>query len=424
MNDASTGVSKADDAVAQKVSLAPDIGERFILSKIFQIPPPLPCFATRMTHRRVQNLIQSNVEEWRGEVHVRSRPIKLTVEATNICNLRCPACFTGAERIGRERGHFSMELFSRLLAELAPYLFEVEFFNWGEPLLGKHIFEMIAEARRAGISTTVSTNFSIPFDDEAAERLVTSGLTVLGVSIDGAHQHTYEQYRVRGNLDLVLENCRRVAAAKKRLGSDKPYFVWEFHVFPHNVDDVEDAKRMAAELGMHIAVDKGWLIGPDWDVEKRFEFANAVALPPIPVRCGFLWHQAVVNNDGGVAPCCASFYREDDVGKLETRPGDGGSATFMDVWNGERERQSRSFFQSRDVPPEQQGLICRDCPRTVRWESWVQFLRSGGPPGTFVEVSDAFDGINYFWNRVPPGTPEERGVVKLRRKPRRESPAT
>ena len=52
-----------------------------------------------------------------------------------------------------------------------------------------------------------------------------------------------------------------VSDAKKRLGSATPRLVWEFHVFPHNLADIETAKIMAAELGMDIAVSKGWTVG-------------------------------------------------------------------------------------------------------------------------------------------------------------------
>ena len=44
---------------------------------------------------------------------------------------------------------------------------------------------MVREASARGISTTTSTNFSIPFDAARAEAVVASGLDVLGVSLDG-----------------------------------------------------------------------------------------------------------------------------------------------------------------------------------------------------------------------------------------------
>jgi MoaA/NifB/PqqE/SkfB family radical SAM enzyme len=240
-----------------------------------------------VTARRVLNLYLNRWETIRLREATRSYPVKLTIEPTNICNLRCPACFTGAGELGRKTGAMPLELYRRLLAELGDTLFPIEFTNWGEPLLAKDFCAMVREASERGISTITSTNFSIPFDAARAEALVASGLDMLGVSLDGARQETYEKYRVRGDLETVLCNCRLVADAKKRLGAAKPKLVWEFHVFPHNVDDVEAAKAMAAELGMDISVSKGWVIGPEWepDSDQRFFLSN-----PEPFPCLFLWH--------------------------------------------------------------------------------------------------------------------------------------
>ena len=47
--------------------------------------------------------------------------------------------------------------------------------------------------------------------------------------------------------------------AKRKLGSHTPRMIWEFHVFPHNTEDIELAREMAPELDMDIAVDKGWV---------------------------------------------------------------------------------------------------------------------------------------------------------------------
>lgn len=284
--------------------------QRLVASEGYQqfvaLPPQHGYY--RVTPRRLANLYLGRLEYLLGRKRLRSSPVKLTVESTSICNLRCPACFTGAGEVGRARGHMSPELYDRLLDELGPYLFEIEFHNWGEPLLAKQLAPMVERAARRGIATTVSTNFSIPFDAERAEALVRSGLSLLGVSIDGARQETYEQYRVRGNLELVLQNCRLVRDAKRRLKSATPRLIWEFHVFEHNAGDVPLARQMAEELEMQISVDKGWVVGEEWDRGGDF----AYFFNPRPYRCPFLWRHAVVNNDGGVAPCCGTFYEEDD----------------------------------------------------------------------------------------------------------------
>src|SRR2546430_8608027 len=105
---------------------------------------------TRYTARRVLNLYLARWEIARGRTRLWSRPTKLTVEATNICNLRCPACFTGAGDLGRPRSHLSLDLYRQVLAELPPYLLGVEFYNLGRPLAPQHNFPMIRAARPAG----------------------------------------------------------------------------------------------------------------------------------------------------------------------------------------------------------------------------------------------------------------------------------
>jgi MoaA/NifB/PqqE/SkfB family radical SAM enzyme len=291
----------------------------------------------------------------------------------------------------------SLPLYRKLLAELGDYLFELEFYNWGEPLLCKDLYTMIGEAHARGISTTVSTNFSLPFDAERAERLVASGLTVLGVSIDGARQETYEQYRVGGRLETVLRNCHLVTEAKKRLGSQTPRLIWEFHVFPHNTGDIDLARAMARDMEMDISVDKGWVIGDEWNPEGEWKFFGE----PTPARCPFLWGFAVVNNDGGAAPCCGTFYGEDDMGRVATVPAERGAASFREVWNGERFRTARGFFQERDGGPEARRQVCFDCPNTIVWERWKTHRAAGGARRGFRSGYTMNDVVNYFWQRRP-----------------------
>ena len=367
---------------------------------------------TRVTPRRMLNLSLNRWEHRKLRTQLRSYPIKLIVEVTNICNLGCPACFTGDGQQGRARGHLSPELYAKVLDELAPYLWRVEFCNWGEPLLGRNIYPMIAQATARGVSSLISTNFSVPFDAEKAEQLVASGLTILGVSLDGARQETYEKYRVYGKLDTVLRNCRLVLDAKRKLGSKTPKMIWSFHVFPHNVDDVELARAMAAELGMEFALEKGWVVGDEWDPDGRYCYFS----DPRPFPCIALWEYAVVNNDGGVAPCCGSFYREDDVGQLASATSDG-ARTFRDVWNGAALQRARGFYSSRTGDDDARRSICFDCPQTVIWDRWQHHWMGGGTEETFRPGFGVNDIFMHFWRRRGAGvrtSASRRGAASAR----------
>jgi Radical SAM superfamily/Iron-sulfur cluster-binding domain len=368
---------------------------RYQFAHDFLTPPGYA--GSKLTLKKLLNLYRMRYEYQRGAVRLRSLPFKLTVEATNVCNLRCPACFTGAGEVGRVRSMMTLELYRKLLHELGDYLFEVEFYNWGEPLLSKFIYTMIEEAHTRGIHTTISTNFSIPFDAERAERLVASGLTVLGVSIDGARQDTYEQYRVRGDLETVLRNCRLVLDAKRKLQVNTPRLVWEFHVFPHNVGDVELARGMAKDLEMDFALAKGWVVGPDWDPEDKWKFYQ----DPYPARCNFLWQQAVVHNDGSVAPCCGTFYREDDMGQIVVKPEEVGATTFREIWNGSRFLDARRLFRARRGSADLQKTICFNCPSTIVWDNWKNHLAAGKTLDTFRVGYTLNDCFNFFFNHRP-----------------------
>jgi len=57
--------------------------------------------------------------------------------------------------------------------------------------------------RSVDINTTVATNGHF-LSAENAEKLVTSGLKKLVVSLDGMDQASYSAYRVNGELDVVI----------------------------------------------------------------------------------------------------------------------------------------------------------------------------------------------------------------------------
>src|SRR5215470_4593222 len=86
---------------------------RYVAMRSVLAPPGYP--ESRRTLKRLLNLYLSRYEEARGRIRLRSYPIKLTVEASNLCNLRCPACFTGAGEFGRRPSSMSLDLYRRLL---------------------------------------------------------------------------------------------------------------------------------------------------------------------------------------------------------------------------------------------------------------------------------------------------------------------
>jgi pyruvate-formate lyase-activating enzyme len=347
------------------------------------------------TLRRILNLWLLTWENYRIAPVPRSLPARLCIESTSACNLACPHCFTGAGEVGRPAATLSLDFYRSLLAELGDRLWQIEFHNWGEPLLNKNLFTMVAEASARGLSTILCTNFSLPFDAARAEELVRSGLKVMGLSIDGARQETYELYRVHGQLQRVLENCRLVVEAKRRLRSQTPRMIWGFHLFAHNVDDVEAARRAAHEVGVEFHVSRGRVVGEDWDPDERVIPHDHVT----PMPCPTLFHTAVVYADGSVAPCRGSFSPEDDVGRVAA-DGRRGAATFREAWTGRGLQTARRLFRERTMTPETQEGVCLDCPALLDWHRYVGHVSRGGRPRAWIPAFDSNQRYNYFWRRT------------------------
>ncbi len=372
--------------------------ERVATYRRWLTPPRYP--RTRLTAKRLLNFYLSRYEEFTGRLALRGYPLGLHFEGNNTCNLRCPACFTGAGIKGRAKGYARLELFEKLLDELGDRLLFVEPFKWGDPLLHPHIADMVAMAYRRGVGTTISTNFSMPVDDDRIDALVRSGLAVLGVPLDGATQASYEQYRRGGDIEVVFNNVRRVNAAKERLCSPYPRIAWAYHVFPHNRHEVELARAKAAELDMELYVSKGWVEGDDFEAEAHSP----------PIKCYYLWQRATVTVDGSVSPCCGAYQPQDDFGSLGAYPtsraepvvplASMATSTFREAWNNERFQAARALFTSRTgAPPLATSLICYHCPVALNYAGLQDHLSAGG---TRLDYQPAFfpnDGFNYVWRR-------------------------
>jgi len=329
------------------------------------------------------NWLRANWELLRGASEIKAKPLKITFDPTNVCQLRCPLCPTGLEVQDREQGHASLPMFEKVLEELGEHLFFIDFFNWGEPLLNTHIEDFVRLAAARKITSRISTNLSLPLTDERIERIVMSGLNELVVSLDGASSATYGLYRRRGNFDLVFNNLRRLIEAKHGLGLKRPLITWQFLVFGFNEHEIPKARALAADIGVEKLI-----FLPAFLDEGRYPMAEsdkaliATWKPKSPLyqienstgddtkprsRCGWHYMSAAVNWDGTVASCCTTFSKQDDFGTI----GRGAENSFMGVFNNAAFRSVRERYAGRRKEPV--NLVCEKCPTPAIME-YHQFL--------------------------------------------------
>jgi organic radical activating enzyme len=264
-----------------------------------------------LTPAKLVNVLRSELEKWFRVVRPRSFPYLAVADVANLCNLQCPYCPTGAKRSsGRAQKLIEPRLVQKMLDELDKYLLSVNLFNWGEPLLHPQIAAMIRMIHKRGIFTKISSNLNTTHQETLAE-LCDAGLDYLTVSAAGASQAVYEQYHRGGNLEAVWENIRYLTAYKRRHRLRRPVVEFKYLLFQHNRREMPAARKTAYGLGVEIfRCQSGG--GPEEAI-----IANSAAAAPealLPKFCHQLWNMAVLNSDGGIAPCCYLFFKSDDFG--------------------------------------------------------------------------------------------------------------
>ncbi len=300
-------------------------------------------------------------------------PLKISFDPSSNCMLQCPLCPTGQGSRERTRGEMSLEKFKKLVDEVAPYIYEIDLNNWGEPFLNKHTVGMAAYAHKKRIKTLINTNLNVPLTEENAGSLIKAGLDTLYVSFDGITQKTYEKYRKKGKLSAVFANLKTVAKKKRELGSETPRIVWQFLVMKHNEHEVPMLEKVKKELGVNelvigavrsdmgkeVYVDdvgkvddsRNWLPGDEkysrYDYEKKSRKLKKKT-------CHFLWTVSVINWNGSVSPCCSVYKEKEDFGNAFEEG-------FKKVWNNEKYVGARKAIAS--MAPN--GItVCDNCIRT------------------------------------------------------------
>jgi hypothetical protein len=298
------------------------------------------------TPRKLANLALCEWEKARRVATPRSMPYTATIDVTNVCNLRCPHCPTGAGLLGRKPSMLDLGLLRRFLDESGPYLFIAYLYNWGETLLHQDAAEIVRTVHERRISTSLSSHLSVA-RGQVLDDVCDAGLDHLIASIDGATAAVYEQYRRRGDFDLVLENLRRVVAWRERHRRRTPRIDWQFIAFKHNEHEIDAARALARRIGVDTFTVKAPTAPEESLPSFGGEFYGGSSF------CGQLWHDVVLQADGGVGACCNLFTADDDLGDFKT-------ASIRAIRNGARAVQARRLFDpaAPAPPPDHPCLRC------------------------------------------------------------------
>lgn len=288
------------------------------------------------------------------------RPINITIEPANTCNLRCPVCETGAGILTRDKGNMSLEEFKMIIDKIYHHTNTLMFYFMGEPFLNKQAYEMIRYAKDKGvpfIDTCTNGDLVNP------EELVSSGLDRISFQLGGITQETHQVYRINSNLERVLANIKETLRLRREHGSNMQIETG-FILMKHNEHEVNTYKEHMSGLG----VDRALIVDPCVrTVEQGHEllpkdtkhwiydpsaFVQGVLRPKNSPHniCPWIYYSMVILVNGDIVPCCRDATGSEIMGNIFEE-------NLDEIWNGKKYLNFRERINENQKDLE----VCRLC---------------------------------------------------------------
>jgi len=293
------------------------------------------------------------------------RPSKIGLDASTVCQLKCPSCSTAHGRIARTIGSqfLKFEDFKKIV-DANEWIRSIELSNWGEIFLNRDLLKIVQYAYEKKIVLNAINGVNLNTVRKAMlEGLVKYQFNVMTCSIDGASSETYKIYRKGGDFKTVMANIRQINKFKAKYRSALPTLRWQFIPFGHNEHEIFLARQMAHKLGMEFYVKLAWgdfspvknknlvrvLSGKGVESRKKYQekFGKIYLAQTI---CSQLWLQPQINCDGKVLGCCVNYW------------GDYGQAFKEDlvgIFNNEKMNYARAMLLGKKE--QRDDIPCTQC---------------------------------------------------------------
>jgi len=296
----------------------------------------------------------------------RGLPTHVEIEITNRCNLSCPYCAASRDLISDKGRDMKLEEFTKIISDIVSeerYSPTIQLAFRGEPLLNKDATAMIGYARKKGLFVVISTN-GLLIDEEAARKIVASGLNHIVISADGATKETYEAMRRGGRFEKLLKAIELLVGEKRRTGSVWPFIEMQCVIMRKTESEISDFRKLAARLGADgvkfktykltclgrqdkAAADlEGYL--PKDAGYSRYKKENGRLVPKErAVRCSW-GHDCLIYSDGDMGPCCGDYDKRHVAGNVLQE-------NFWNIWTSDVAKSLRRKAGSRSLD------ICEGC---------------------------------------------------------------
>ena len=279
-----------------------------------------------------------------------SPPIQVCIETSSRCNLRCTHC--AHQTMERKQGNIPLELFKKVIDEVAFYQPYIDFHLHGEPLFNKHLTEMVAYTKKHNLQNRLVTNVTLLTRD-MSRRLLEAGLDYICLSLSGATKKTYEAIHRNAIFEKTLGNLLDFLETER----DMDRYIRTRTVFVEEEHTAHEKERYLAMLGRlpidHVSVSPMFnFFG--LNEEKNLDDQHRLPREQWPV-CTIPWKWLGIGSNGEIRACMFDYEHRYVIG-------DAWRDNVMDAWNSEAMQAYRNALLDRDYRDiERKGPLCSEC---------------------------------------------------------------
>lgn len=168
-------------------------------------------------------------------------PIRYFFELTYLCNLNCPFCYVGTERVKNE---LSTQDWFNIINQIPFY--SVATLVGGEPLLRKDFIPILEKTVKKTLGKTSVVTNGILMTDEIIDAFVKTKMLLLSVSLDG-YGETHDKNRGKeGIFDTIISNLDKLNAKKGK--NKNPMVDIKTIVLENNLDDLPKLYKLCKDM--------------------------------------------------------------------------------------------------------------------------------------------------------------------------------
>lgn len=365
-------------------------------------------------------------------------PLYVEISPVGFCNHACTFCGVDYMLERPDKKMLAPERLKAVLTDMAEHgVRSVMFAGAGEPLIYKHLADMICHADAIGLDTSITTNGVLMTEEFCRQAFQAKRLRWIKVSINGGTAPVYEAlHQARaGDFQRVVANLATAARVREELKRGPTLgaqmvalpaiekadlrFPGSTLKYPSNFETAAELARTARSSGIDYLVIKPYsqhLMSEgtkayedvdyhqvDWAEAARREATEQFK---VIVRYqtmanwdsadrGYNFCRATPNfwayleADGNVWGCSAYLGRTDSAtgevfGDDRFRYGNVNAESFAEIWRGERRRENWEYVRKSHA---QGGLDISECRKNCRMHAvnlYLHELANPGPHDSFI----------------------------------------